>query len=151
LRMPRGAASARRRLVSVAWAVTIASLTPRMVRPRRPRLGVEAVNEWFPNGKRAFASVRGANHLERDVVAVLSGVEDTPVPIGVPWVRKFGSEEAILGRITIRDVDAGDLVVAVVLAEAGRHGACVECRRGVASFREPAQGLVLGLRVVLRH
>src|SRR5262245_14418891 len=63
--------------------------------------------------------------LPRGVVAVLLGPEDAPgagLPLvvrGLERARGLGPEDPLHGRVAVRDVDPGDLVVAVVLAEAG--------------------------------
>ena len=59
---------------------------------------------------------RAGDDLVGRVVAVLLGVE--PAPIAVAEVRDLGAEDAIDAGVAVGDVDAGDLVVAVGLAEA---------------------------------
>jgi hypothetical protein len=75
---------------------------------------------------------------------VLLGVE--PAPLRRAQLRDAGTEDALRARVAIGDDGAGDLVVAVVLAEATVVG--VDRGRGVAPLGQPAQRLVLWLRVV---
>src|SRR5262245_1802146 len=88
------------------------------------------------------------------VVAMLLGPEDPP-GAGLPLVarrlerpRRLGTEDPLRGRVAVRDVDTGDLVVAFVLAEAGVVG--VERRRRVAALCQPADRHGSRIRVVLR-
>src|SRR4029078_9770420 len=61
---------------------------------------------------------RGAEpgDLPGDVVAVLLGPEGAP--LGAARVRTLGAEDAVGRRVAIGDVDARDLVVAVVVRRA---------------------------------
>src|SRR5215212_6555270 len=78
----------------------------------------------------------GWNYLVRRVVAVLLGVE--PAPAAPEQRRRLGPEDAPRARVSVRDVDAGDLVVLVVLAEAALVG--VDRRRCVTALGEPPDG-----------
>src|SRR5262249_13678475 len=71
-----------------------------------------------------------------DVVPVLLGPEQPPAVVAE--ARHLGTEDPVHAGVAIRDVDAGDLVVALVLPEAtiGR----VERRRHVAALGEEADG-----------
>src|SRR5262245_66358692 len=68
---------------------------------------------------------RVRNDLVRDVVAVLLRVEDAP--LALERTRLLGAEDASRRWIAVRNVDPGDLVIAVVLEtprhqQAGAHG-----------------------------
>src|SRR5262245_52760535 len=90
--------------------------------------------------------LRGEHDLPGEVVAVLLCVEPAPLA-AVPQVRNLGAEESLRAGIAVRDMDAGDLVVALVRAEAA--GRRVERRRRIAPLSEPAHRLE-ARRVVLR-
>src|SRR5262249_11174142 len=104
--------------------------------------------------RRALSATR-RKQLVREVVTVLLGVE--PAPGGLPGVGVVGgastevglcrAEYAVDGRITVRYVQTGDLVVAVVLTEPAERR--VDRGGGVASLSQPARGLRTG-RVVGR-
>jgi hypothetical protein len=64
----------------------------------------------------------------------------------VPQVRLLLAEHAVDGRVAVRDVDAGELVVAVVLPEAAERR--VDRGGRVAALGDPTQRLVRGVRVV---
>src|SRR5262249_48499363 len=74
------------------------------------------------------AAIRGREDLPGRVVAVLLGPEQPPD--AVPEVRVAGADEPTDRRVTVGEVDAGDLVVVLVLAEAAVRG--VDRGRGVA-------------------
>src|SRR5512132_1920086 len=95
---------------------------------------------------RWLTALIAAKHLVRRVVAVLLRVEDAPLAVLVPRVRRMMPEDSLLRRVAVRDVETGDLVVAVVLAVAavGR----VERRGRVASLRQPTERNVPRLRIV---
>src|SRR5262245_7056821 len=89
-------------------------------------------------GRSLLVAVRQvvAQDLEGRVVAMLRGVERTPAVL--EELRHHRAEDPRGGRIAVRDVETGDLVVPFVL-EAGRSGhARVDGRGGVTPFREQA-------------
>src|SRR5436190_24314606 len=83
---------------------------------RRRRRGAQALVIVAVEHSLAAVRPRIRNDLPRHVVAVLLGVEDAPTV--VERLRVLGPEDAAGRWVTVRDVEAGDLVVAVV-AEAG--------------------------------
>src|SRR5262249_24241444 len=87
---------------------------------RRPSVGPVAVL--------VLVVVRGEHDLPREVVAVLLRVEPAPLPAAVPEVRDLGAEQPFRSGVAVRDVDAGDLVVALVRPESAGRG--VVRRRG---------------------
>src|SRR5262249_31094962 len=90
-----------------------------------------------------------ADDLPGDVVAVLAGVEDTPAV--VERVRTRGAEQAARRRVTVGDVDAGDLVVAVVLEARRALQARVDRRGRIAALGDDPEGTVRRVRIVLAH
>src|SRR5215475_13066929 len=93
------------------------------------------------------ARLCGGHDLPREVVAVLLCVEPAPFA-AAPEIRNLGAEQAVRAGIAVRDMDAGDLVVALVLPEAAGRG--VERRGWIAALGEPAHRLVGRVGVVLR-
>src|SRR5919112_4540394 len=67
------------------------------------------------------------------VVPVLLGPEGPPA--GGQRVGHLGAQESRGGRVTVGDVDSGDLVVSVVVGRAVHR---VEGGRGVAALGQPA-------------
>src|SRR5689334_15612621 len=87
------------------------------------------------------------NDLPGDIVAMLLRVEH--VPAIMEWVRRLGPEQATHLRVAVRNVEPGDLVVAVVL-EAVASGAPrrINRCRGIAPQRENAHRLIRRVAVV---
>src|SRR2546426_3583472 len=81
--------------------------------------------------------VTRGHDLPGDVVPVLLRPE--PAPTVVEDVRILRAEDALDGGVAIGDMRARDLVVSVVLAEAGVRG--IDRRGWVAPFGEPADEL----------
>src|SRR3954449_6281460 len=69
------------------------------------------------------------------VVSVLLRPEGAPTT--AEWVRVLGAQDAAGGGVAIRDVDAGDLAVAVVVRRSAHR---VEGCGGVPALSEPADG-----------
>ena len=63
-----------------------------------------------------LAIVVARNDLERLIVTVLLRIEHAPAEVKGPG--QLGAEQAVHARVTIGDVDAGDLIVAFVLKPA---------------------------------
>ena len=93
-------------------ALNAAAPTPAWGRRGRERVVIQL----------AYALLVGTNHLVSHVVAVLLRVEDAPALIALPRVRLVLAEDPVKRRVAVRDVEAGELVVAVVLAEPARNG-----------------------------
>ena len=74
------------------------------------------------------------------VVAVLLRVE--PAPLASAQIRRLGPEHAVGAPVAVGDDEPGDLVVALVGAEAAVVG--VERRRRVAALGQPADGWFFG-------
>src|SRR6476646_2990069 len=103
-----------------------------------------------PRLRAAWPVVLRGNHFVGGVVAVLLRVE--PAPAVLPQLRSLRAEDAVGIRVAVRDDRSGDLVVALVLAEAGRAGrrrvAGVDRRRRIPALCEPAQRSVCWVPVV---
>ena len=76
-----------------------------------------------------------------------SRIEEAPL-IVLEQMRVLLAEEPVDGRVSVGDFRAGDLVVAVVLAESAGRG--VDRRRRVTALGQPANRLVRRVGVVLR-
>src|SRR2546425_1583537 len=98
----------------------------------------------MPSIALAVVGAARGKDLKGGVVAVLLAPE--PAPAVVEHVRDLRPQDSANRRVSIGNVDARDLVVAVVLAESSVRG--VEGRGGIAPFGEPPRGLVPRIRVV---
>src|SRR5262245_47238072 len=74
-----------------------------------------------PNAPHRTASGLLMEELVRDIVAVLLGVEHPPPRMERLW--GLGAQDALHRWVSIRDVDAGNLVIAVILETVARDGA----------------------------
>src|SRR6185369_5352649 len=136
-------AVARRDPPAAAGVAHVLSTATAATRPRdwRRRAGVNRSLSLVVEG--TLAAVLGED-FPGDVVAVLLGVEHPPPVTECPVDGR--AQDAMLRGVAVRDVHAGDLVVALVL-EAGEAGeARIDSRRGVAPFGDEAQRRVAGVR-----
>ena len=78
--------------------------------------------------------------LERLIVAMLLSVEGAPAEMEQP--RQLGTQQAADPRIAVRHMDAGDLVVALVLEPAAAGEAGIDGRGGIAAQRQDAHRLI---------
>src|SRR5262245_22093847 len=112
--------------------------------PYRKRSGTMPVAELF------CLTLLDWDDLPGVIVAVLLRVEHPPAEDERVWIP--GTEDATRRRVTVRDVEAGDLVVPVVLEPVARDRADAGVDRGggVAPFGQDAERLVDRVGVVER-
>ena len=74
-----------------------------------------------------------------DIVAVLLRIEDPPPRLERLWL--LGAQNALHRWVSIRDVDAGNLIIPVILEAVSRDSAEGRVQRGgsVAALRQEAQ------------
>src|SRR5262245_2559249 len=89
---------------------------------------------------------RVRDDLVRGVVTVLLRVEDTPLTM--ERARLLGAEDASRRRIAVRNVDSGDLVIAVVLEARGTLQAGIDRGRGITPLGEDPDRLLRRVGVV---
>src|SRR4051812_9711117 len=112
----------------------------------RWRMRIRARPEYLtpPFEPSAQVVTLGGQDLPGHVVAVLLRVEDAPA--GVERRRELRPEHAADARVAVRYVDAGDLVVALVLEALRAAQRGVDRRRHVAALRDRAHRLDRGQR-----
>src|SRR5215471_17733351 len=89
---------------------------------------------------------RVRDDLVRDVVTVLLRVEDAP--LALERTRLLGAEDASRRWIAVRNVDSGDLVIAVVLETRGPLKAGIDRGRRITALGQDPDRLLRRVGVV---
>src|SRR5215510_4558067 len=107
-------------VVRAAWPRGLLGVTRKYDRLHR-RASRRAGRRTRPSAPHLTASGLLMEDLVRDIVAMLLRIEDPPPCMERPW--PLGAQDAIHRWVAIRDVDAGNLVIAVILETVARDGA----------------------------
>src|SRR5690242_12200903 len=92
-------------------------------------------------------TIAGRKNFPGDILTVLLCVEHAPSVL--ERLRDLPAKQAVDPGVAIRDVNAGDLVVAVVLESRHARERGVDRRESIPSLRENAHRLISRIRVVL--